>query len=261
MLGYRPHRTIGWWAMAAGPQDQGALPDLEMLAEPTRRLIVCLLAERPPRPTDLRQAIGASQSTLAFHLGALRRAGIVIDSRVARDGRVRLYTLHPRRARAITAWLAASGLGPAGSDVPSTTTPRWPRHVVDVRLGPHRIALVSDGILQTVRDAAVTVLPFGYPSVIGIVEVGGRIVPVVDLASRLGLTQSVVGGPCTLLLVDVPDRTIALRVDAAAETHRLGSSDVETMPTGALGTDVAVLGLVRRADGLTVLVDVVALLD
>jgi ArsR family transcriptional regulator, arsenate/arsenite/antimonite-responsive transcriptional repressor len=62
------------------------------LADPTRIQIVRELAGGEQCVCDLQAALGAAQSRLSFHLGKLRRAGLVT---VRREGRWGWYALEP----------------------------------------------------------------------------------------------------------------------------------------------------------------------
>src|SRR6266508_2208289 len=96
--------------------------DLDLLTEPTRRAIVGMLAERPRRASSIAEALRTSLAATSRHLRLLRDGGIVRAGRLARDGRVRLYMLHPQRTRPVMAWLAAAGLPIDDEDAPALPT-------------------------------------------------------------------------------------------------------------------------------------------
>jgi len=90
-------------------------PNLSLLADPTRRKIVAMLALRIMRPSVLAQRLGLGRPAVSHHLGLLVEAGLI----VAHDGvdrRHRYYGLdHWNRGR-ITAWLAGTEVGLYGVD-------------------------------------------------------------------------------------------------------------------------------------------------
>ncbi len=73
------------------------------LADPTRRRIVELLAEREYAAGDLVERFSLSQPAISQHLRVLRDAGLV---RVRRDAQRRMYALEPRGLAEIDAWLS-----------------------------------------------------------------------------------------------------------------------------------------------------------
>jgi DNA-binding transcriptional ArsR family regulator len=84
---------------------------IELLADPTRRRIIALLAIRPRRPSTIATEIGLSPPAVSRQLRLLRDAGLIRAQRSPVDGRGRRYAIEPRAHGAITAWLAGTGLG------------------------------------------------------------------------------------------------------------------------------------------------------
>ena len=83
------------------------------IADPTRRQIVDLLAERPRTAGEIAASFDSCQSTVSEHLAILRRAGLATYSEHA--GR-RTYALTPGPLRDAAAWTARWQDGPGGGD-------------------------------------------------------------------------------------------------------------------------------------------------
>lgn len=81
----------------------GYMQAFAALADPTRRRIVELLAEREYAAGDLAKRFSLSQPAVSQHLRALRNAGLV---NVRRDAQRRIYALEPRGLAEIDAWFA-----------------------------------------------------------------------------------------------------------------------------------------------------------
>ncbi len=75
---------------------------LAALAEPTRRRIVELLAERERDVTELRSHFSVSQPAISRHLRVLRDSGLV---RVRPEAQRRLYSLDPTPLAELDEWL------------------------------------------------------------------------------------------------------------------------------------------------------------
>jgi DNA-binding transcriptional ArsR family regulator len=84
---------------------------IELLADPTRRRPIALIAINPCRPSTLARELGLSRPATTRQLGLLRDAGFVKVGRSRADGRVRLYWVDPWRHGVITAWLAGTEIG------------------------------------------------------------------------------------------------------------------------------------------------------
>jgi DNA-binding transcriptional ArsR family regulator len=78
---------------------------LVALADPTRRRLVELLAERPRPVGELVAAFPVSQPAISRHLRVLRERGVVQEQQPADDRRVRVYRLQPEAFDALGGWL------------------------------------------------------------------------------------------------------------------------------------------------------------
>jgi DNA-binding transcriptional ArsR family regulator len=100
------------------PKRNGA--GIELLADPTRRQIIALVALRPRRPSGLAKEIGLSRPATSRQLRLLEEAGLIRGGRFVGDGRVVLYIIDQRQHGRITAWLAGTEIArptrPAGPD-------------------------------------------------------------------------------------------------------------------------------------------------
>ena len=74
----------------------------EVIAEPSRRAILSMLAGSEQSVGEMEQRLGLSQPTVSKHLRVLREAGFV-EARV--DAQRRLYRLRPEPLKEIDAWL------------------------------------------------------------------------------------------------------------------------------------------------------------
>jgi DNA-binding transcriptional ArsR family regulator len=73
------------------------------LADPTRRAVIDLLAERPRTVGELLEHFACSQPALSKHLRIMREAGLVA---AVRDGRWRRYQLADTALGDVATWLA-----------------------------------------------------------------------------------------------------------------------------------------------------------
>lgn len=83
-----------------------ALRALDVLADPTRRVILWLLRRGPLTVSDLCTATGRRQPLLSKHLRVLREAGLVEATLAGGDRRQRLYDLRREPLAELEAWLA-----------------------------------------------------------------------------------------------------------------------------------------------------------
>lgn len=83
---------------------------IELLADPTRRRIVALIAARVWHPSDIAAALQLSRSAVSRQLRLLALAGLLEWVPSEFDRRSRVYLLHPSMQGPILAWLAGVDL-------------------------------------------------------------------------------------------------------------------------------------------------------
>jgi DNA-binding transcriptional ArsR family regulator len=76
-----------------------------VLADPTRRAIVAMLAERPRPAGELAAAFPVSKPAISRHLRLLREGELIEEQRIAADGRVRMYALRREPFQQLDDWL------------------------------------------------------------------------------------------------------------------------------------------------------------
>jgi DNA-binding transcriptional ArsR family regulator len=83
---------------------------IELLADPTRRRIVGLVAGHDRHPADLAEALELSRPAISRQLRLLVEASILRWAWSNIDRRSRVYMLDPVMAKAVIAWLAGVDL-------------------------------------------------------------------------------------------------------------------------------------------------------
>jgi purine-binding chemotaxis protein CheW len=121
-------------------------------------------------------------------------------------------------------------------------------------LNEQRFALALAVVERVLRVAEITPLPHAPEVVLGVINVGGRVLPVIDVRRRLRLPAREHQLGDQLLIVRLRERTVMLLVDAV-----LG---LETVPADRIVTETNILpslpyvaGVARLPDGLIVIHD------
>ncbi|HUG48036.1 MAG TPA: ArsR family transcriptional regulator [Candidatus Limnocylindria bacterium] len=96
---------------------------IDLLADPTRRRIVALLALGVGRPSKVALEIGLSRPATSRQLRLLYRAGLISARPGWVDRRQVVYFIEPVRLGQITAWLAGTEVGRAFPPSPPSGTP------------------------------------------------------------------------------------------------------------------------------------------
>lgn len=136
----------------------------------------------------------------------------------------------------------------------------WSLPCVLFCLGEQKYALPVEHVGEVVRMVALTEVPESPSWLLGAMNLRGRIVPVVDLRVRLGLSAPAPGLQSPILIVDAEDRVCAFVVDdvLAVEWLPIGSQterSLEHQPDRALGERSIVAGVSSSKDRLIVVLE------
>lgn len=115
------------------------------------------------------------------------------------------------------------------------------------------IALVH----EIIRPCEITDIPRTADYVLGVINLRGKIVPVIDLRRRLALPPTEETRATRIVVVEVEQGIVGMMVDAVTEVLRLPLSQIEP-PSDLVGnveTDL-VRGVGKREDGLIILLDI-----
>lgn len=122
-----------------------------------------------------------------------------------------------------------------------------------------RFGLPLDRVEQAVRIVEITPLPKAPTVVVGVINLRGSVVPVVDLRRRFTLPQRDSQLSDQLLIVNTSIRRLALWVDAASGVVEYDEADFAGADTVVPGMQY-LRGIVRLADGLVLIQDLEQLL-
>jgi purine-binding chemotaxis protein CheW len=126
--------------------------------------------------------------------------------------------------------------------------------IVVFALGAQRYALPLADVQELLRAVTIVALPKAPSVVEGVIDVRGRVVPVVDMRQRFGLAPKVLEPSDHLVLATVGARTVALRVDRAVDLVRIDARQIEDA-NPAVRDAAYVSGVARLADGLVLIHD------
>ncbi len=133
--------------------------------------------------------------------------------------------------------------------------------LVTFRLGKEEYSLDILKVQEIIRHMELTRVPKSPDFVDGVINLRGKVIPVIDLRKRFGLPVDEKTNETRIIVVDVDSRTVGLKVDAVSEVLRLPSDTVEPSPAMVTGIESDYIKGVGKLDGrLLILLDVARIL-
>jgi len=127
-------------------------------------------------------------------------------------------------------------------------------------LGPEEYGLPVLKVREIIKLLDITRVPQAPDHVLGVVNLRGRVIPVIDLRRKFGLPQQPPTDRTCIVVADVTAASstvmMGVVVDSVSEVLTVGADAIE--PTPELGRQVAtdyVLGLAKVEDSVKILLD------
>ena len=116
-------------------------------------------------------------------------------------------------------------------------------------------------VQEVLRMTEIAPVPGAPHYVLGIINLRGNVVTVIDSRKRFGLPDKDADDATRIVIIEAGDQVVGILVDSVAEVVDLRASEIETAPN--VGTDESskyIQGVSSQAEELLILVDVDKLL-
>jgi len=133
--------------------------------------------------------------------------------------------------------------------------------VVGFRIGNETFGVRIGSVREIVRVPEITAVPSAPETVEGVINLRGKIIPVMDLRKRFGQSEVQPDKKNRILVVELEGKLVGLIVNAASEVLKIAPSDIEA--PGNLfseGESSYVTGVGKLKGRLIILLDIAKLL-
>lgn len=117
-------------------------------------------------------------------------------------------------------------------------------------------------VQEIIRVLPITKVPGAPEFVEGVINIRGKVIPIMDLRQRFGLAAKEHDSHTRIIVVELQALMVGFVVDAVSEVLRLPSGTVEPAPPLVAGIDSEYIkGVGKLEDRLLILLDLDSLLD
>lgn len=137
-----------------------------------------------------------------------------------------------------------------------TTTTQSEQQLVVFDLAQEAYGVDIGTVREIIRMQDVTSVPHRPDYVSGVINLRGRITPVVDLRKRFDLTEQEITRDSRIVVVDIDGDDIGMIVDSVTEVLRISTTQIEPPSTmiAAGGSDY-IVGIAKLEERLVLLLD------
>ena len=116
-------------------------------------------------------------------------------------------------------------------------------------------------VKEVLRNIEIAPVPGAPDFVIGIINLRGNVVTVIDTRLRFGLQTKALDENTRVIVIETEDQSVGILVDAIAEVADIPKSGIEITPNvGNTDTSKYILGVYSAKSDLIILVDISKLL-
>ncbi len=128
--------------------------------------------------------------------------------------------------------------------------------LVTFRLGNEEFGIDIKRVQEINRMIDITKIPNAPNHVEGVVNLRGKIVPIVSLRTKLGFEEVERDKSTRIMVVEIDGSVLGFIVDSVSEVLRIQDPKVEPTPSIAGGSDAAYIqGVINLADRILILLD------
>lgn len=125
-------------------------------------------------------------------------------------------------------------------------------HLVTFRLGKEEYGVEIASVQEIIRATDISPVPGAPLHVSGVINLRGKIVPVVDLGKRFALAAADAADEQRIIVVELGEKRIGMLVDSVSQVIRIPMGVVEEMPEEA--TDEKFIRGVGKLDARLIII-------
>ena len=130
------------------------------------------------------------------------------------------------------------------------------------RLGDEIYGVNVMQIREVLRYTEITPVPGAPYYVLGIINLRGNMVTVIDTRTRFGLNPGEIDNNTRIVIVEVDKQVIGMLVDSVAEVTYLNESEIEKAPNvGNEETSKFIMGVCNKHNELLILIDLERMIE
>ena len=134
--------------------------------------------------------------------------------------------------------------------------------LVTFRIGNEELGIDIQKVQEINRMIEITKIPNTPAHVEGVVNLRGKIIPIISLRTKLGFGEAERDKATRIMVVEIDGNVLGFIVDSVSEVLRIHDAKIEPTPSITGGTDANYIdGVINLGDRLLILLNLSTLFD
>ena len=105
--------------------------------------------------------------------------------------------------------------------------------IIAFDLNKQSFCVLTTSIREIRGWSAVTPLPHTAPDTLGVMNLRGKVIPIIDLAAKLGMAAAVASERSAIVVAQAGGSTVGLMVDRVSDILTIPAEELQPVPAGA----------------------------
>ncbi|MDP4083195.1 MAG: chemotaxis protein [Bacillota bacterium] len=127
--------------------------------------------------------------------------------------------------------------------------------IVEFSVGHNKFGINVIKVREIINPIPVVTIPHSHPNIEGIIELRGEILPVINIAKVLGYPESSQPTLDKYIVTEFNLQKVVFHVHGVDKIHRISWGDIEKPTNLYSGLDSHIIGVIRRENGMILLLD------
>ncbi len=129
--------------------------------------------------------------------------------------------------------------------------------IVCFKIGKEEYGLDILTVQEILKLPKVTYLPKSKPYIMGVIDLRGKVLPVIDLSKRFGIESDKLTENSRAIVVNIAGRKVGLGIDSVSHVIKVNAKDVEPPPAVVKGISGRyIVGIAKIENGFVILLNI-----
>ncbi|WP_060205373.1 chemotaxis protein, partial [Sporosarcina koreensis] len=127
--------------------------------------------------------------------------------------------------------------------------------IVEFQMGQNRYGINVIKVKEIILPTPITVIPHAHPSIEGIIQLRGAVLPVINMEKVMGVPETIGKNEGKYIVAAFNKQEVVFHVHEVAQIHRVSWNQIEKPSELYSGDSSQVIGVIKRENDMLLLLD------